>query len=301
MKPSSMCYLIGQGVSSIWKNRLMAFASTCVLMVSLLFIGLSVLMGMNVNRIVKDIEKTNEIIIYLDENTTDEQIDELNRKLLVTDNVSNVSFYSKEQAFEDLKASMTGYAELFESLGEESPLLDSFRIKVSDTSLIYNTVDEIEQFENIDTIQAPYDFANILTQIKQLVTVISGAILAALFVVSIVIISNATKASVFTRRKEIGIMKYVGATDTFIRIPFFIEGMLTGIIAGTFAFGITMFSYDALLNILTKDLSIWTIIGSGGLIPFETVALNILVIYLVLGSLIGAVGSVLSTRKYLDV
>lgn len=301
MKLNSTGYLIGQGFKSIWKNRLMAFASTCVLMVSLLFIGFSILTAMNVNRIVKDIEKTNEIVVYLAEDITDEETKAIATKLSMIDNVSNITFYSKEQAFDDLKSSMTGHEELFESLGDESPLVDAYRVKVADTAIINDTVSIIETFDKIDTIQAPYDFANILNQIKKLVSVISVTILAALLVVSVVIISNATKASVFTRRKEINIMKYVGATNTFICIPFFIEGMLTGLIAGGFAFVITMLGYNALLDILTKDLSIWTIIGSGGLIPFENVNITILTAYLGLGAFIGAVGSVVSTKKYLNV
>jgi cell division transport system permease protein len=301
MKLNSMGYLIGRGFSGMWKNRFMDFASVCILMVSLIFTGIAVLTGMNVNRIVKDIEKTNEIIIYLEEDTTDEQIDTINKKLEMISNISSITFYSKEQAFDDLKSSMTGYEELFESLGDESPLIDSFRIKVADTSLIYDTVDTIEMFDNIYTIQAPYDFANILTQIKKLVSTVSVAVIGALLIVSFVIISNSTKASVFTRRREINIMKYVGATNIFICIPFFIEGMITGIISGGLAFAVTMLAYNSLLNILTQDLSIWIVIGSKGLIPFENVALVILVTYIVSGAFVGSVGSVFSTKKYLNV
>lgn len=301
MKLNSMGYLIGQGFSSVWKNRLMAFASACVLMVSLLFIGIAVLTAMNVNRIVADIEKTNEVIVYLDENITDNDIRIIDTKLSMISNVSNVTFYSKEEAFADLKSNMTGYEDLFEALGDESPLIDSYRIKVKDTSLINDTVSTIQEFDHVYSIQAPYDFANILNQLKKLVSILSVIILSALVVVSFVIISNAAKASVFTRRKEINIMKYVGATNSFICIPFFVEGMVTGIIAGSAAFLITMFGYDALLEILTKDLSVWTLIGSGGLMPFENVALKILAAYLGVGAFIGAAGSVFSTKKYLNV
>ena len=176
-----------------------------------------------------------------------------------------------------------------------------FRSKIADTSIIDDTVSIISTFDNIYTIKAPYDFANLLNQVKKLVTIISITILAALFVVSIVIISNATKASVFTRRKEIGIMKYVGATNTFICIPFFIEGMITGVLAGGISFVITLFGYDSLLEILTKDISIWTIIGSGGLIPFSQVAVILLIAYIGLGAFVGAMGSVISTKRYLNV
>ncbi len=298
---NSIGYLIRQGFASVWKNRLMSFASVCVLTVSILFIGISVLTGMNVNIIVKDIEKKNEIIMYLEDDITDEQIGIIEQKLLMIDNISSINFYSKEQAFADLKSNMTGYEQLFELIGEESPLPDSYRIKIHDTSIINDTVETLSLFDNIDTIQAPYDFANILNKIKKLVSILSITILSVMAVVSMIIISNATKASAFSRRREINIMKYVGATNTFICIPFFIEGMINGVIAGCLSFFITMFGYNALLDILMNDLSMWTIIGSGGLIPFEDVSLQIAVSYIGIGAIIGSMGCVLSTKKYLNV
>lgn len=301
MKLNSMGYLIGQGFSSVWRNRLMDFASVCVVMVSLIFTGMAVLAEMNVNRIVKDIEKTNEIVIFLKEDTSDEDIDIINKKLSMMSNISGVTFYSKEEAFSDLKSGMTGYEDVFESLGDESPLVDTFRVKVSDTSIIADTVETIELFDHIELISAPYDFANILTQIKKLVSKVSVIVIAALLIVSMVIISNSTRASVFARRKEISIMKYVGATNTFIRIPFFIEGMITGLIAGGIAFLIAMFAYNSLLGILTQDLYMWVVIGSGGLIPFESVAFKLLIVYLGAGMIVGSLGSVISTKKYLNV
>ncbi len=298
---NSIGYLIRQGFSSIWKNRLMSFASICVLMVSLLFIGLSILTGMNVNRIVKDIEKTNEILIYLDNDITDEEIEIIQQKLMMLDNISSINFYSKEQAFADLKSSMTGNEDLFELIGEESPLPDSYRIKVHDTSLINDTVETISLFDNVGTIQAPYDFADILNRIKKLVSILSITILSVMTIVSMIIISNATKASAFSRRREINIMKYVGATNTFICIPFFIEGMITGVIAGCMAFFVTMFGYNSLIDIMMDDLEIWIIIGSGGLIPFADVSLQMALAYIGIGAVIGSFGCVLSTKKYLNV
>lgn len=279
----------------------MDFASVCVVMVSLIFTGMAVLVEMNVNRIVKDIEKTNEIVIFLKEDTSDEDIDIINQKLSMMSNISSVTFYSKEEAFSDLKSGMTGYEDVFESLGDESPLVDTFRVKVSDTSIIADTVETIELFDHIELISAPYDFANILTQIKKLVSKVSVIVIAAMLIVSMVIISNSTRASVFARRKEISIMKYVGATNTFIRIPFFIEGMITGLIAGGIAFLIAMFAYNSLLGILTQDLYMWVVIGSGGLIPFESVAFKLLIVYLGAGMIVGSLGSVISTKKYLNV
>ena len=224
MKLSGFKYLTGQGIENIWKNRMMAFASFCVLLVSLLLVGMSVLFYMNLTSMIGGIEDKNEVIIYLDEGTTDQEIAEFQTDLEQISNISKITFYSKEQAFEDLKKSMSDYEVLFDSLGDDNPLIDGFRIQIEDISTISTTISEIETLDHIYSIRAPMDFVNILTELRKIVTVIFGVIIAALIVISMVIVSNATKASVFARREEIQIMKYVGATNSFIRVPFFVPG-----------------------------------------------------------------------------
>jgi cell division transport system permease protein len=130
---------------------------------------------------------------------------------------------------------------------------------------------------------------------------VAGAVIIALVVVSMIMISNTTKASVFARREEIQIMKYVGATNGFIRTPFFVEGMITGFFAGCGAFIITWLAYKAVFNILTQQISVMNVIGMGSVIPFGQIRLYVLVSYLVAGSFVGALGSVISTRKHIDV
>jgi cell division transport system permease protein len=136
---------------------------------------------------------------------------------------------------------------------------------------------------------------------EKIVTIVAIAIIIALAVVSMVIISNTTKASVFARRNEISIMKYVGATNAFIRIPFFVEGMITGIAAGMVATLITWLGYDAVIDLLTNEVNILNIIGMGSIIPFSGIAFKVAGAYILSGALIGALGSVLSTRKHLNV
>lgn len=301
MKLSGVVYLTGQGFENIWKNKMMAFASFCVLLVSILLVGMSILLYLNLNSMIGGIEDKNEVIVYLDEGTSDEQIAEFRTELARIGNISDVTFYSKEQAFEDLKESMTGYEMLFDSLGDDNPLIDSFRIRIDDISTISTTIAEINTLDHIYSIRAPLDFVNILTELRQIISVVFGVVIAALVVISVVIVSNATKASVFARREEIQIMKYVGATNAFIRVPFFVEGMVTGLVAGGCALGITWFGYDSLLDLLTGQTDILSVIGMGSLIPFSDVMWQVTACYLLAGVFFGAFGSMLSMRKHLNV
>ena len=280
MKLSGVRYLTRQGFDNVWKNRMMAFASFCVLLVSLLLVGLSILFYININSIIGGIENKNEVIVFLDENITPAQTMETEVLLKQIDNIDEVRFYSKDDAFEDMKKSMSEYEELFDSLGDDNPLVDSFRIKIKDISLTSETVTLINELDHIYSIRAPYDFVNILTEMKKIITLVASAIIIALAIVSMVIISNTTKASVFARRNEISIMKYVGATNTFIRIPFFVEGMITGMAAGIAATVITWLGYDAVVDLLTNEVNILNIIGMGSIVSFSDIVLKVALSYL---------------------
>lgn len=301
MRINSIKYLLDQGVSNIWKNKLMAFASFCVLLVSLLLVGFSILIYANSNVIINKIEGKNEAIVFLKENVTDEQINEFQKTLEGIDNISYIEFYSKEQAYADLKSSMNEHQVLFDSLGDDNPLIDSFKIKIKNIENINDTIAQLDGNPYVESISAPYDFASILIELKKVVTIVFLAIIVALIIISMVIISNSTKASVFTRRKEISIMKYVGATNTFIRIPFFIEGMLTGMAAGIVALIITWLSYDSIKTVLSKEAYMMMIIGVDGLIPFNQIAFKATIGYILSGAFLGALGCVISTRKHLKV
>jgi cell division transport system permease protein len=301
MKASGIKYLLGQGVDNVWKNRMMAFASFCVLLVSLLLVGLSVLLYFNVNSIIGGVEKKNEVIVYLDDNTTDEQIQQIGSDLRRVPNVTDVSFYSKEDAYESLKESMADYEVLFDSLGDDNPLVDAYRIRVDDIGKIRETIEQIRMFGHIYSIRAPYDFVNVLVQLRKILTWVMGAIILAMVIVSMVIISNTTKTSVYSRREEIRIMKYVGATDAFIRFPFFVEGMITGFFAGVLALAVTWIVYNAVVSTLENQSALLSIIGMGNIIQFSEIYLPVAACYILGGALTGAMGSAVSTRKYINV
>lgn len=298
MKLSSFRYLVGQGIDNVWKNRVMAFASFCVLLVSLLLVGISVLFYLNINAIIGGIEDKNEVVIYLLDGTTNQRVAEIGETLSQMDNIASVTFYTKEEAFEDLKDKMSDQAEVFDSLGSDNPLPDAYRIRVADISRMSETLKATQQIPDVEYVRSPDSFVELLTETRRVVTIVASAIIIAMLIVSMVIISNTTRASVYSRRREISIMQSVGATKGFIRFPFFIEGMINGFMAGVFATLITWFAYDSIVNLL-RQFDVLSTIGLGNVIPYNQISIIVMIAYLVSGAMIGAVGSVLSTGVHL--
>ena len=298
MKLSSFRYLVGQGFDNVWKNRVMAFASFCVLLVSLLLVGISVLFYVNINAIIGGIEDQNEVIVYLLDGTEKARISEIGDQLRMMDNVANVTYYPREEAFIDLKAKMSDQAEVFESLGDDNPLPDAYRIRVTDISKMDETLKATEAIADVEYVRSPDSFVELLTETRRVVTIVASAIIVALLIVSMVIISNTTRASVYSRRREISIMQSVGATKGFIRFPFFIEGMINGFMAGVFATLLTWFAYDSLVGLLSR-FDVLSTIGLGNVIPFNKIYVIVTIAYVVTGALIGAIGSVASTSVHL--
>lgn len=300
MRTSNVTYLVKKGISSVWKNFLMSFASFSILMVSLLLVGCSVLMMMNVNIIMSNIEDTNEIAIYLKENITDAQVEHIRSVLEKNADIADVQYHSKEQALEDFRDNMAEYSDLLDYL-DENPMPETFLVRVNDLSKIRRVVDTINEIDGVEQTKAPYDFASVLIQIRNTFSVIAGAVLISLIVVSIVIVSNTIRTSVFTRRNEINIMRYVGATSGFIKTPFFVEGLFIGILAGAASWGLTWLVYDSVYSLFSTDLTLWQMFGFYGLTPFDDIMWIVLAVNCAAGALLGAVGTVFSTGKYLRV
>ena len=182
MRVSSAAYLFKQGLKNIWNNRIMSVASFCIMTVSLLLIGFTALFSANINSFVSDIEGKNEVVIFLTDEADDEYIEELGQKLRANENVVEASFYSKEEAFDDIKKDMTDAEDIFSYI-DDSPLPDAYRIKIKDISRMSSTLMEINSFDNIEKVKAPYDFVNILTGLKKIITLVSVVILTALIIV----------------------------------------------------------------------------------------------------------------------
>lgn len=301
MKASSVRYLINQGFKGVWKNKMMSFASFCILLVSLLMVGLSVLTAMNLTRVISGIEDKSEVVVIVKDNTSDKDKKVLESKLNKLPNVNTVSLYSKEEAWKNMLEGMTKEEKNFFQYADDNPLPDTYKITVKDIKKMTETTTQIETFENVDSTKSPTAFADVLISIRRILSVVSFAIVAALVIVSLIIISNTTRASVFARRKEINIMKYVGATNGFIKVPFFVEGMIVGILAALGALMLTKFAYEGIYNIFNDDFSLWNILGVRNLYSFKKLFWTVCGSYLAAGAIIGAVGTSISTGKHLNV
>ncbi len=281
----------------------MSVASFCILSVSLLLIGFTLLFTANINRFVSGVENKNEVVIFLDEDVDSTMASAMENTIRNIQNVESVVFYSKDEALDDMKKSMESdnADELFSYVGEDNPLPDAFRIRIADIEEISPTLMDINRLDGIDSIKSPTDFINILTGLKRFIGIVSAVILLALILVSLVIISNAARASVDIRKREIAIMKLVGATNTFIKVPFFVEGMFLGALAGIFASAVTCFGYSELIKVLSQDMTIWSIMSVNGFIPVSEFVVKLVIGYAAAGMIISGFGTVMSTRKYLKV
>lgn len=300
MRASNVSYLIKKGITSVWKNFVMSFASFSILLVSLLQISVAVLVMMNVHIIMGNIEDTNQIIVFIKEGVSDEQVAHIKDALTNNSGLTDIEYISKEAAEQEFKTYLGEYAELMEYL-ESNPMPEAFKARVTDVEKIRPIVAAIGTLEGIEKVRAPYDFADALVNIRDTFSIIIIAVLLTLVLVSVVIISNTIRASVFARRNEITIMKYVGATNGFIKLPFFVEGMFVGVLAGAAAWGLTWFIYDSIFSLFMGNFTLWEMFGFFNLIPFDNVNMTVLAINCGAGALLGAVGTIISMGKYLKV
>ncbi len=300
MRTSNVTYLVKKGISSVWKNRIMSVASFSILMVSLLLVSCTALLMFNANIIMGNIESTNEIAIYLEEGVSESQISHIRDVLQNNSDITEIEHITKEQALEDFREDMAEQAELLDYL-DENPMPETFMVRVGDLTKIRHIVNVITEIDGVEKVKAPYDFAGVLVNIRNTFSVIAGAVLIALVIVSVVIVSNAIRTSVYSRRNEINIMKYVGATNGFIKAPFFVEGMFIGILAGAASWGLTWLVYDSVYSLFGDDLTLWQMFGVFNLIPFEDIRWIVLALNCGVGALLGAVGTVISTGKYVRV
>ncbi len=301
MRISSLRYLVGMGFKSIWKNRMMSFASFCIILVSLLMVGMSVLTSLNLSRIINGIERKSEVIVQIKDGISEDELETLTKEIIMIPNVNELEFYSRDEAWKDMVENMSKEEQDLFKYADDNPLPDVFRMTVLDVSKMTETTTQIGALNNVESVRSPIAFADTLISIQRVVTIISAAIIIALVLVCFIIISNTTRASVFARRKEINIMKYVGATNNFIKIPFFIEGMIVGIIAAVCALGLTKVAYDGIYQIFNTDFGLWRVLELKNIYSFSELFVKVSVSYLVAGAVIGAIGTSISTGKHLKV
>ncbi|HRR77977.1 MAG: permease-like cell division protein FtsX [Ruminococcus sp.] len=302
MKLSGIKYLADQGVENIWKNKMMAFATFCVLLISLLLVGIASLFYVNMNRMILGLGDKNEISVFMKVGASDDDVKEVEEALKALDNVNTVEFKSKESALKSMEEKLPNADGIFKTYIPDAEFMpDGFSITVKDNDIISDTTAQIQNMEKVDKARSSPQVAEFLRELRKVVSLIAGAIVLTLAVVSMIMISNTTKASVYARREEIQIMKYVGATNAFIRMPFFVEGMVTGLFAGIGAFFITWIVYRSTYTVMTDQITLMNAFGLQSLIPFKDIRLFVLIAYLIVGSFIGALGSVISTKRHIDV
>ncbi|MEG2203758.1 MAG: permease-like cell division protein FtsX, partial [Oscillospiraceae bacterium] len=243
----------------------------------------------------------NEVMVFLSDDVRNEELTALDKALRSLDNLSSVTFISKEDGLKSWMEDMGDDGTLLEWLVEDNPLQNAYRVAVADLSRMKETVGAIQAIDGVDTVSASNEVAEAVTGLKQAVSTGGIAVVAILLGVSLIIVANTIRMTVFNRRKEISIMRFVGATDSFIRLPFLSEGLLIGVISATVAFILLWLGYMAFGNWLTGSTLSWALLLLDNLVPFQEVAGRMYLIFLGAGIGVGAGGSVIFVGKYIKV
>ncbi len=294
---TTISYNIRQAFQQMWRNKGMALASIFAITAMLLILGLFFVISVNVNLVTEMIKNNyDEIELFLEDDVSEDAAAAMIDKLKGTAGVSDAEYRTKEEAMEILRTRWGEKAYLLDSLGD-NPLPNSIIITVSsleDADGIYEQVRDLEGVEDVKYYQETVDKLATTSRYLQI-----GAMVVMIFlvVVSIVVVSNIIKLTVFARSKEIEIMKYIGGTNWFIRGPFLAEGIIIGIISSLIAAGLTWFIYAKVTELLGTQVI--TILGSP-LVSAGYLVVNLVIIFMAIGISIGACGSIISMRKFLD-
>ena len=286
-------YLVKEGFRNVWSNRIMSIASVCVLISCLVLTGAASLFSLNVSKLVEAVGESNETIVYIQDGYSQLEAIYVGKEIEKVDNVATATFFSKEEAFEQYRDTLGD--SLFAQIEDRNPLPDSFIVVMHDLSKYDETVAEIQKIQGVDpdTILNRKDFADKLTRISNLVSLISVAVVTALLVISLFIIANTIRATMYSRRFEISIMKSVGATNSFVRMPFLVEGMVIGLISAVIATGVLVLVYQGVGMVVENAQSMFEFIPILDVLPYVAAA------FAVFGVFVGFCGGFLSIRKYL--
>ena len=301
MKWSSFQYLTKQGLHNLRANRLMSLASIGVLTACLLLTGIAGLFSANVNSLVEYLGDQNETVVYLDQGLSDEELASVDQTLRSMPGLAAVTYVSQEEVLETYKGYMSEYADLFNDFEEDNPFHANYRVVLENLNQLDEMIAQLEQIEGVYSVSAPTQLSSVFLTIQRAVTYAGWALVAVLALVSVVVISNTIRLTVFARRKEINIMKYVGATNGFIRWPFFVEGTSVGLISGLLAAGLVIGAYALVVNRVGAMSGFWGPILGSCLLSVGQVWPAVLGAFLIFGVVIGSIGTATSIRKYLEV
>ena len=294
MKLSRLGYLIKSGFTGIFSHGLMSFATVTITMACLIIMGSFGLLVVNINALISDLEDENEVVAFIDESLTEEEARAVEPLIEAVPNVSGADFMSRAEAMENFQEDYD--EDLFDSL-DETVFRHRYIIHLTDISLMEQTKPLIEAVDGVADVNAHIEYADAFISVRNVVSLISLALIIILIIVSFFIMSNTIKLATFTRREEIAIMRMVGASNGFIRCPFIIEGLVLGVLGGLLAFIIEWGLYSLLLNRVMGGVASTLI----SLVPFSAVMWPLLIAFLGVGILVGIFGGSSAIRNYLKV
>ena len=295
MKKNNIGYLLREGFRGVFLHGFMSFAAICVTVACLIIMGSFCLILYNTSAMVKELEQKNEMLVYIDESYSEAKAKSVGSQINLITNVRSAVFVSREQALEDFIDEQND-ASLFAGIDPDT-LRDRYVVTVEDNSLLKQTYEKLKDIEGVADVSAHFEIAEGFQTVQNVLNIASLVIVSVLFVVSLFIISNTVKLAMYSRSEEIAIMKMVGATNAFIRLPFIVEGFIIGIIAAAVGFFLEWGLYEAIRGAIASSgqLSFLHVVS------FSTVALPVALVCVVTGLLIGVVGSLMSIRKFLKV
>lgn len=304
MKIRTLQLLVKEGSYNVYKNKLMSFASILTVVAALFFLGIVLLITVNITSNIEAMKRDLEVIVFLKTSVTAMERAEVISFIEQQQEAGTISQYreeTREQAFENLRSIVKNDALLKGLALEHVP--ESYYIKLANPDLSEGLITKLYTFKGVNTDYGIGYDKHRLDDLKGMLKVfnyIMIALLIALMIVSVFLISNTIRLTVFARRKEIEIMKYVGALDSFIRWPFIVEGFIIGLVGAIVSFFLTSQAYTWLQNAINSILSYLSLFTLK-IIPFGPFALNIFLIYTIFGVVIGGIGSFMSVRKHLNV
>ena len=299
MRYNGFTYLISEGFSNVFKNKKSTMTSLITMICAMFMFGAAFAIGENVNYVMKQVQQSQGIEVFILNDATDEEINALEANIKKLDGVSTTTFKSKQEALDSVKESFKEYPDAIAGYENDYIFPASFIVKLTDLSKAVEVEEAIAKMDSVKNIRSSNDTIETLIKIANGIKVAIAVVFAGLLIIAITIISNTIKLTVHARRKEISIMKYVGATNSFIRGPFLVEGVIIGIVAACITVVLVTFVYDI---VVTKiEASNVLQIMNVTLLQYAEILKSIVIVYMILGVGIGMVGSAISMRKYLEV
>ena len=295
MRLNNFGYLIKEGFRGIFLHGFMSFAAVCVTVACLVIVGSFSALAYNLDLMVEELNQTSEILVYIDSSLSDAEAKSIGTKINLLDNVLQATFVSREEALEDFIADHDGDS-AFNGV-QASDLRHRYVVSLEDNTKMKETDAQLKQLPGVAKTNAAYELAEGFSTIQSVLHMVSYAVIAVLLVVSLLIISNTVKLAMYDRKDEIAIMKMVGATNGFIRLPFIVEGFTLGMTGAVLAFGLEWAGYDALVQRIANVDSLQLF----SFVSFQELLIPMVVVFGAAGMFVGIVGSWTSIRKFMDV